>query len=188
MPQVSWLEVFLLLFFGKEDEQNLPNSNEQNVVIAILLTCLQKNFSVQLSLNSWSKTCKQECVESYSFCSLHTQERMATLLVPVYFVLNILSWFSMFSAFRTTILSHYQVVLFCCWAYQWTYSQVGAWWPTYSITPTLHYSISVCLTFHIYPLTSSGRILTCRSLNLKVCLCQVALTVKPVSLSSYTGQ
>lgn len=93
---------------------------------------------------------------------------MATLLVPVYFVLNILSWFSMFSAFRTTILSHYQVVLFCCWAYQWTYCQVGAWWPTYSITPTLYYSISVWLTFHIYPLTSSGRILTCRSLNLKV--------------------
>lgn len=57
-------------------------------------------------------------------------------------------------------------------SYQWIYSQVGAWWPTYSINPTPpppHYSVSMCLTFHIYPLTSSGRILTCRSLNLIVC-------------------
>lgn len=54
-------------------------------------------------------------------------------------------------------------------SYQGTYSQVGAWWPTYSINPTLHYSVSMCLTFHIYPLTSSGRIMTCRRLNLKVC-------------------
>lgn len=64
--------------------------------------------------------------------------------------------------------------LACCFlpllgCYQWIYSQVGAWWPTYSINTTPHYCVGVCLTFRIYPLTSSGRILTCRSLNLKVC-------------------
>ena len=54
-------------------------------------------------------------------------------------------------------------------SYQWIYSQVGAWWPTYSINPIPHYSISMCLTFHIYPLTSSEHIRNCKSLNTKVC-------------------
>lgn len=61
------------------------------------------------------------------------------------------------------------ISVFCC---LWVYSQVGAWWPTYSINP--QYSVSVCLTLHIYPLTPPGHTPTCRSLNLQVCTMSVA--------------
>lgn len=77
----------------------------------------------------------------------------------------------MFSGFWTTILSHYQAVWFRYWAVISEYiARLEPGDPHIPLTPPPpHYSVSVCLTFRIYPLTSSGRILTCRSLNLKVC-------------------
>lgn len=75
----------------------------------------------------------------------------------------------MFAAFRTTNLRHYQAVLFRCWAL--ISEHIARLEPGDPHIPLPHprYSISVCLTFHIYPLTSSGHILTCGSLSLKVC-------------------
>lgn len=111
----------------------------------------------------------------------HQYREEETLMPPVYLLLNFpnASWFSMFWAFWTTMLHHYQAVLFCCWALISEYiARLEPGVPHIPLTPP-HYSVSVCLTLHIYPLTSSGRRLTCRSLNTVICQAASQLNTHP---------
>lgn len=69
------------------------------------------------------------------------------------------------------ILQHESLVLFCVYVSVVFCEYIARLEPGDSHTPLTppQYSVSVCMTLHLYPLTSPGHTLTCRSLNLRVC-------------------